>query len=64
MANQSNKKKVQTSVKDAFLKIKETYTLNMSLRQIGDYWYGMDNSQICDDKSLNYFILDTILEKL
>jgi hypothetical protein len=64
MANKSSKTKVkvQTSIKDAFLKIKENYTNQMNMKQIGDNWYGMDNAELCSDKALNYFILDTILE--
>ena len=61
MANKSSKTKVQTSIKDAFLKIKDNYANDMNMKQIGDNWYGMDNAELCSDKALNYYILDTLL---
>ena len=63
MAQRDNKKKVKTSLKEAFETVKQNYIQQMNMNRVEDNYYGMNGQLLCNDKQLNYYILDTILEK-
>lgn len=62
MAQRDNKKKVKTSLKEAFETLKQNYVQQMNMNRVEDNYYGMNGQLLCNDKQLNYYILDTILE--
>lgn len=62
MAQRDNKKKVKTSLKEAFETVKQNYVQQMNMNRVEDNYYGMNGQLLCNDKQLNYYILDTILE--
>lgn len=63
MAQRDNKKKVKTTLKEAFETLKQNYVQQMNMNRVEDNYYGMNGQLLCNDKQLNYYILDTILEK-